>query len=95
MKELVKTIKNAEARFQILELQMKENKEAHDLLLERIEHNCLLAKENFETINVKLDVLGSNLDKLAWVPWFVKTLLGAGIVAVIALIFELIKRGVL
>jgi len=95
MKKLSKEINNAEARFAVLEEQMNQNKEAHEILLERIEHNCIVAKENFETINLKLDTLGSNLDKLAWVSWFVKTSIGAGTVAIIALIFELIRRGLL
>lgn len=100
MKELVKQInierrRNSETRLGVIEEQLRQNKEDHERIIERIDHNCALAKENFETINEKLDKVGSNLDKLSWVPWFVKTLLGAGVVAVIALLFELIKGGVL
>jgi hypothetical protein len=55
MKELSKQIKNAEARFQILELQMQQNGEDHKELLERIEHNCNLQQKRFDTIEGKID----------------------------------------
>ena len=55
MKELSKQINNAEARFQILELQMKQNEKDHKLILDRVEHNCSLQQARFDTIEGKID----------------------------------------
>ena len=86
---------NSEERLGVIEEQLKQNKVDHEMIIERVEHNCAIAQDNFKVINEKLDNMASKLDKLAWVPWFVKTMIGAGVVSVTVLLFELIKRGLL
>jgi len=100
MKELVKQINierriNSEARLGVIEERLRQNRQDHEVILERVKHNCNIASDNFKGINDKLDALGENVDKLYWIPWFLKTLIAASVVAVVALIFEMIKRGVL
>jgi len=55
MKQLSKQINNAEARFAVLEEQMHQNKEDHEIILERIEHNCSLQQKRFDTLEDKVD----------------------------------------
>ena len=71
MQQLTKQIKNAEARFAVLEEQVKQNLKDHEIIIERIEHNCELSQNRFDTIENKIDRF------VTWVAIFgVTTLVG-------------------
>lgn len=92
MKEISTHINNAEARFQVLEEQMKQNVKDHETIIEKVEHNCDVAAKNFKEISDKIDTISAAVEKMAWVGWFIKILISAGVVGMVAAIFELITH---
>jgi len=49
------TTKEWSVRMAVLEEQMNQNKEDHEILLERIEHNCSLQQKRFDALEGKVD----------------------------------------
>lgn len=65
MKEISKQINNAE-RLAVIEEQLKQNAKEHEVILERVNHNCTLNKQRFDSIEGKLDKLVTRNAERQW-----------------------------
>jgi hypothetical protein len=91
MKELSKQINNAEARFQVLEVQMNQNVKDHETILGEVRHNCKENKGRFDSIEGKVDsiveamkhAIECKADKDEFLYW--RNLLVSGIILAVGL----------